>query len=169
MKNFLSLVTRICTEIAETTSNVTQAAWPSRHASSVAPVVKNRPGNAADTQANGSSPRPSRLERQPVSETSETSPEYGIENRDAPEFDVASFCSELDAWRASLRSQRTRSAESEHQSSAKQESPAASSRTALLPRGPNNSSASLESDVAQAVRRIDHGQLFRSLAHLSHA
>lgn len=155
MKTFLSPVTRVCAEVVEMTSNVAQGAWPRRRASPVAPIVAKGQEKTGDGRTQGAARPPSIVRRARLSEICERSPRYGTEDRHRLSFDVASFCLELDTWRASLTLQQAAAAAPEHQSSAGQSLPAAGSRAPVPPSDVIESLASLESIVTNAIRSIE--------------
>lgn len=160
MKNFLFPVARMCAGIVEMTSNVAQEAWHSRSTDSVGPIKRNTeeiPGNAIIR-------RPLILAQRLLSGPHETYSESKPETRGAPAFDVTSFCSELEAWRASLMSPPARPIVDEHQSFLRHDDlVAANFRADLAPSGLSRASASIENDVTRAVRNIERGPIFRPL------
>ncbi len=163
MKNFLVPVARMCAEIAEMTSNAAQEAWHGRGTDSVAPIERN----PAEIPENDAIRRPSELAQRPLSGAPETYSDGEHETRGAPAFDVASFCSELEAWRASLISSLALPITNERQSLVKHDPLAANSRAELAPCGLSKPSASIESDVTRAVRNIERGPIFRPVARPS--
>ena len=164
MKNFLSPVARTCAEFIEMTSNAAQAAWHGRSTVSADPIDIVESQNSAESRKNYAIRRPSILTQRPQSATRGANCECGAEPRDAIHFNVANFCSELDSWRASLISPMAQPIADEHQYSVKQDSPAAKSRVEMVPCGPRQFSASLESDVTRAVRSIECGPVVRAAA-----
>lgn len=161
MKTFLSPVTRVCAEIVEMTSSVTQGAWPRGRASSVAAIGEKRPEKAVEHSTPGVTRRPAIIGQARVP-AGERSPVSEIADRKRISFDVASFCLELDAWRMSLTPHQASAAAIEHHSSTSQNLPALQTRLDGVA-----ASASLENEVTNAIRRIEHGSDFGPVARLA--
>jgi len=158
MKNFLLPVARACAEIVEMTSNAAQEAWHVLSADSAALAA-----NTKENRENDVIRRPSKLAQQPLSGPRETYSEYETEKLGALAFDVRSFCSELEAWRASLTALPAGSLAEGRQSAVKHDLLAANSQE-LAPSGLSKVSASIENDVTRAVRNIERGPIFRPVA-----
>lgn len=141
------------------TSNAAQEAWHVLSADSAPPIVANTDEN----QENYVIRRPSKLAQQPLSGPRETYSEYETEKLGALAFDVRSFCSELEAWRASLTALPAGSLAEGRQSAVKHDLLAANSQE-LAPSGLSKVSASIENDVTRAVRNIERGPIFRPVA-----
>lgn len=165
MKNFLFPVARMCAEIVEMTSNAAQDAWHGRSTDPVAPIERS----TAESPENDVIRRLSISAQRPLSGPHSTyfEGESGTRGALAFAFDVKSFCSELEAWRASLISPLERPAADERQSPVKHDPLAANSRAEPAPNGLSKASASIESDVTRAVRNIERGPVFRTIARPS--
>ena len=163
MKTFLSPVRRVCAEIAEMTSNVTQVAWPTGRASSVSEIGSEILENTDIRAARGAARHGSIIGRRSGALlTAERSQGYGVESPGRITFDVASFCLELDAWRVSLTSTSVSQAASEYSSFALEDLPAARCGT-----GADGSVAavrvtgSLERELTNAIRKVEQGSSVR--------
>ncbi|MBS0237906.1 MAG: hypothetical protein JSR89_05735 [Proteobacteria bacterium] len=164
MKNFLFPVARRCAEIVEMTSNAAQDVWRGRSTDSITSIEKN----TRKIPENNVIRRPSKLQKRPPLGSYKTYFEGESDTRSALAFDVTSFCSELEAWRASLISPTERPAEDERQSTVKYDDPvAADSRAELATSRSPKASASIENDVTHAVRNIERGLTFHPIARPS--
>ena len=155
MKNFLVPVARVCAEIVEMTSNAAQDAWRGRSENSIAPAEKN----TAESRENCVVRRPSILAQRPLSGSHETNSGGEPEIWGTPAFDVASFCSELEAWRVSLISPQMRPIADERQSYVKRDLLVENSRADL-----GRSPTSLENELTRAVRNVDRSSGFGPVA-----